>query len=44
VNYLDKAEGTSNLKITPLRVDETGEFIDRWPKGFFDERGDELFR
>ena len=25
-----------------LRVDEEGEFIDRWPKGFFAERAEEL--
>ena len=27
----------------PLRVDKEGEFIDRWPKGFFEERAEELF-
>lgn len=27
----------------PLRVDVEGEFIDRWPKGFFEERAEELF-
>ncbi len=26
-----------------LRIDETGEFIDRWPQGFFRERAEELF-
>src|SRR5690606_844254 len=26
-----------------LRVDETGEFIDPWPEGFFAEREEELF-
>ncbi len=26
-----------------LRVDQTGEFLDRWPRGFFEERGEELF-
>ena len=26
-----------------LRVDREGEFIDRWPHGFFDERAEELF-
>ena len=26
-----------------LRVDREGEFIDRWPKGFFEERAEELF-
>jgi predicted ATPase len=29
--------------IRRLRVDEQGEFIDRWPRGFFDERARELF-
>lgn len=35
-------EGGS-LQIRRLRVDETGEFIDRWPRGFFAEREEELF-
>jgi hypothetical protein len=26
-----------------LRIDDTGEFIDRWPRGFFEERAEELF-
>ncbi|WP_182871201.1 DUF3696 domain-containing protein [Rhodopirellula sp. JC639] len=26
-----------------LRIDESGEFIDPWPGGFFDERAEELF-
>ena len=26
-----------------IRIDETGELIDRWPGGFFRERGDLLF-
>ena len=30
-------------KLQPLRVDKTGEFIDRWPRGFFEERAEELF-
>ena len=30
-------------RFRPLRVDREGEFIDRWPKGFFDERAEELF-
>jgi len=28
---------------TRLRIDERGEFIDRWPKGFFSERAEELY-
>ncbi|GAW41513.1 hypothetical protein SH203_01921 [Brevundimonas sp. SH203] len=31
------------VRFRPLRVDNEGEFIDRWPKGFFDERAEELF-
>lgn len=27
----------------PLRIDATGEFLDRWPRGFFEERAEELF-
>lgn len=29
--------------IQRLRVDQTGEFVDRWPRGFFEERAKELF-
>ena len=36
----DTAKGVNFKK---LRIDEEGEFIDRWPKGFFDERAAELF-
>lgn len=41
VIYVDKTE--KGVQLRNLRVDEEGEFIDRWPKGFFDERTDELF-
>ena len=30
------------VRVRRLRVDERGEFIDRWPKGFFAERMEEL--
>ena len=33
----------SEVRAARLRIDETGEFKDRWPHGFFDERVDELF-
>jgi predicted ATPase len=37
-------EGDENgVRFYPLRVDSEGEFVDRWPKGFFGERGKELF-
>ena len=41
VVYLDQVNG--EVQATRLRIDETGEFIDRWPHGFFEERADELF-
>lgn len=41
VVYLSQTGG--EVKAKRLRIDATGEFIDRWPQGFFDERDDELF-
>ena len=41
VVFLEQVDG--EVRATRLRIDETGEFIDRWPHGFFDERADELF-
>lgn len=41
VIYVDNKKGASQIK--RLRIDEEGEFIDRWPAGFFTERADELF-
>ena len=41
VVFLEQVDG--EVRATPLRIDETGEFIDRWPQGFFAERDDELF-
>ncbi len=31
------------VRFRPLRIDQSGEFLDRWPRGFFEERGEELF-
>jgi predicted ATPase len=42
VLYVDKLENGSS-KIFPLRLSPEGEFIDRWPHGFFTERDGELF-
>jgi predicted ATPase len=42
VLYVDKLEDGSS-KIFPLRLSPEGEFIDRWPYGFFTERDGELF-
>lgn len=39
--YVENNE--SGVSLTPIGVDETGEFTARWPKGFFDERAEELF-
>jgi len=35
--------GENGISCLPIRVDEVGDFIDRWPKGFFNERARELF-
>ena len=31
------------IEVQPLKVDERGRFEDKWPKGFFEERHEELF-
>lgn len=36
-------QGETGISCQPIRVDEDGDFIDRWPKGFFAERAEELF-
>jgi len=42
VYYFDpQVDGGTSIK--NLRVDSDGEFIDRWPRGFFAERAAELF-
>ena len=41
VIYVGKQDG--QIGASQLRIDETGEFRDRWPKGFFEERAEELF-
>jgi hypothetical protein len=41
VVYVEATENGPNFKT--LRVDQDGEFLDRWPKGFFRERSKELF-
>jgi hypothetical protein len=41
VIYVEQTD--KGAKVCKLRIDESGEFIDRWPKGFFEERADELF-
>jgi hypothetical protein len=41
VLYVDKDEG--GMRISSLPIDDSGEFTERWPRGFFVERGEELF-
>jgi len=36
-------QGEAGIVFTPIRVDEEGDFIDHWPKGFFNERIKELY-
>ncbi len=40
VLYVEANPG--GVRVRRLRVDEHGEFVDRWPKGFFAERMEEL--
>ncbi len=42
VNWFEPDE--KGLQVISLPVDESGEFTRAWPRGFFDEREDELFR
>lgn len=35
-------QGKNGISLTRIRVDQEGEFIDLWPKGFFEEREEEL--
>lgn len=41
VIYVESTD--DGVRFRPLRVDREGDFIDRWPKGFFEERAEELF-
>jgi hypothetical protein len=36
-------QGEKGISVLPIRISEDGEFIDRWPRGFFSERMEELF-
>jgi hypothetical protein len=42
VIYVDKNE-LGESKIKQLRISDSGEFLDRWPHGFFTERDEDLF-
>lgn len=39
--YVDKTEEGSIC--CPIRLDDNGDFVDKWPKGFFEESLEELF-
>jgi predicted ATPase len=41
VTYLEG--GNTPTIATVIRIDKDGEFLDRWPRGFFEERAKELF-
>jgi hypothetical protein len=41
VIYVESAN--DGVRFSPLRIDHEGEFLDRWPQGFFEERAEELF-
>lgn len=41
VYFIEK--GDRGISCFSIRVDEDGDFIDRWPKGFFNERVKELY-
>ena len=36
-------QGEAGISCSSIRVDEDGDFIDRWPKGFFNERVKERY-
>lgn len=36
-------QGEDGITFSPIRVDREGDFIDRWPRGFFSERVGELY-
>jgi len=40
VYYVEQS--VEGIKATEIRIDEEGEFVNRWPKGFFEEREEEL--
>ena len=41
VVYVESSD--DGVRFHPLAVDKDGEFLDRWPQGFFEERAGELF-
>lgn len=43
VSVLFVEQVTGEVRATALPIDETGEFTVHWPRGFFEERAEELF-
>lgn len=43
VLYFDPSLDDGTTKVKHLRISDDGEFIDRWPRGFFTERDQDLF-
>ena len=41
IHFIEQRDGV--VWVSSIRVNEDGEFLDRWPKGFFTERAEELF-
>jgi predicted ATPase len=41
--YYVQQRNDEGTEVRLLRIDDSGEFIDRWPDGFFEERAKELF-
>jgi predicted ATPase len=41
VTYVESSD--DGVRFRPLKVSSDGDFLDQWPKGFFEERAEELF-
>lgn len=41
IHFIEQTE--KGMSVAQLGVDETGEFTNKWPRGFFEERDEELF-
>ena len=42
INFIEPT-ATGGIRVTRIQVDEDGDFVQRWPRGFFSERAKELF-
>lgn len=41
IHFIEQRDG--RITVSSIRVNEDGEFLDHWPRGFFTERAEELF-